>query len=135
VADDPITTFLEGLTATVRDVAERLILIVMSQSSFDVAIKWRQLTFAVDGDFDHWICAVAATSRQARLTFHFGSMLRDSAGLLEPSDSRYVRKIGFSSAKDVDAVALRDLLTEAIDTLPRFRATRRGLVPPARRRS
>lgn len=52
VAGDPAAEFLDGLTPEVRDIAERLILIVRSQADFDVAIKWRQLTFAVDGDFD-----------------------------------------------------------------------------------
>jgi hypothetical protein len=132
---DPVTRFLDGLTPTVRDVAERLILIVMARTTFDVAIKWRQLIFAVDGDFDHWICAVAATSRQARLTFHFGSMLRDAAGVFEASDARFVRKISYKSASDVDEPVVRDLLNQALDAYPRFRATRRGPAPPARRRS
>ena len=133
--DDSVTDFLEGLTPPVRDVAERLILIVTAHAAFDVAIKWRQLTFAVDGDFDHWVCAVAATSKQARLTFHFGAWLDDREGVFEPSDAVYVRKVSYSAAGDVDEAVVRGLLGQALDALPRFRATRRGLAGPTRRRS
>ncbi|HEX2212097.1 MAG TPA: DUF1801 domain-containing protein [Mycobacterium sp.] len=123
MARDPSVDYLDGLTAAVRPTAERLITIVTSHAEFDAAIKWRQLTFAVDGDFDHWVCAVAASARQARLTFHFGAWLDDPAGLFEPSDAQFVRKIGFGSASDVDEAAVRELLDRALETLPRFRAT------------
>lgn len=123
MARDPSSEYLGALAPGVRDTAERLIAIVTSQAEFDTAIKWRQLTFALDGDFDHWVCAVAATSRLARLTFHFGAWLDDPAGLFEPSEAQFVRKIGFRSASDVDEAAVRDLLTRALETLPRFRAT------------
>lgn len=123
MAGDPIPEYLSGLAADLRATAERLVTIVTAHAAFDVAVKWRQLTFAVDGDFDHWVCAVAATSRQARLTFHFGAWLDDPAGLFEPSDALFVRRIGFRSAGDIDEAAVRDLLTRALETLPRFRAT------------
>jgi len=121
VADDPIIEFLNGLTPAGRDVAERLIWIVTGHATLDAAMKWRQLTFAVDNDFDHWICAVAATKRGANLTFHFGSMLSDRTGAFAPSDAKYVRKICCTSRGDVDESVVRDLLTQALDTLPRFR--------------
>ena len=121
VADDPITEYLSGLTPTVREVAEQLIVIVTGHAELDSAIKWRQLTFALDGDFDHWICAVAGTSRQARLTFHFGALLDDVAGAFAPSDTKYVRRITYASAGDVDEAIVADLLSQALDAFPRFR--------------
>ncbi|HEX2285725.1 MAG TPA: DUF1801 domain-containing protein, partial [Mycobacterium sp.] len=135
VAGDPSTDFLDGLTPGVRDIAERLISVVRSHRQFDVAIKWRQLTFAVDGDFDHWVCAVAATPRHARLTLHFGALLDDPAGVFEASDAQFVRKISYSSASEVDEAVVGDLLTQALYALPRFRAMRPGLAGPTRRRS
>jgi hypothetical protein len=102
-------------------VAEHLISIVKRHSKLDAAIKWRQLTFAVDGDFDHWICAVAGTSRQARLTFHFGALLDDVEGAFAPSDAKYVRRITVTAAGDVDEGTVADLLSQALDALPRFR--------------
>jgi hypothetical protein len=135
MATDPNTEFLEHLTPGAREVAERLILIVTSHAAFDVAIKWRQLTFAVDGDFDHWVCAVAATARQTRLAFHFGAWLDDPAGVFEASDAEFVRKISYRSVDDVDEGVVRELLTQALEALPRFRARRRGPAAPSRRRS
>ena len=121
MADDPITAYVRGLTQTVREVAEHLILIVTGHAMLDSAMKWRQLTFALDGDFDHWICAVVGTSRQARLTFHFGGLLDDVAGAFAPSDAKYVRRINYASVGDVDEAVVADLLSQALDTLPRFR--------------
>jgi hypothetical protein len=121
VVEDPIAGYLSGLTPAVREVAEHLIVIVRRRSKLNSAIKWRQLTFALDGDFDHWICAVAGTSRQARLTFHFGALLDDVAGVFAPSDAKYVRRITFTSGGDVDEAIVADLLSQALDTLPRFR--------------
>jgi hypothetical protein len=123
MAADPCTEYLSGLGEEVRSTAERLVAVVRSHAEFDVAIKWRQLTFAVEKDFDHWVCAVAATAGQARLAFHFGAWLDDPTGLFEPSDARFVRKIGFRPGSDVDEGPLRDMLTRALLELPRFRAT------------
>ena len=121
VADVPTTEYLSGLSPAVREVAERLISVVQRHSNLDAAIKWRQLTFALDGDFDHWICAVAGTSRQARLTFHFGALLHDVEGAFAPSDAKYVRRITVTAAGDVDEATVADLLSQAHDALPRFR--------------
>jgi hypothetical protein len=85
-------------------------MVVTRHAALDAAMKWRQLTFALDNDFDHWICAVAATSRQARFVFHFGALLDDPTGLFAPSDAKFV-----------DDAVVADLLTQALDTLPRFR--------------
>jgi hypothetical protein len=100
-------------------------MVVTRHAALDAATKWRQLTFALDSDFDHWICAVAATSRQVRLVFHFGALLDDPASLFAPSDAKFVRRINYASADDVDDAAVADLLTRALETLPRFRALAR----------
>jgi hypothetical protein len=121
VARDPTDDFLAGVVSPLRPLAARLIAVVRAHAEFDAGIKWRQLTFAVDQDFDHWICAVAATKRRVNLTFHFGSLLDDRAGVFEASDAKFVRKMGFESVDDVDDAIIRDLLTQAVDALPRFR--------------
>jgi hypothetical protein len=126
VADDPIAEYLSGLTPAVHKVAEHLVSIVRRHAQLDSAIKWRQLTFALDGGFDHWICAVAGTSRQARLTFHFGALLDDVASVFAPSDTKYVRRITFTSADEVDESIVADLLGQALDTLPQFRRQARS---------
>jgi hypothetical protein len=79
VAGDEADGFLRALPPQTRAVAQRLIAAVCEQADMDAAVKWRQLTFAVEGDFDHWVCAVAPTKKRVNLTFHFGRLLRDDA--------------------------------------------------------
>jgi hypothetical protein len=58
----------------------------------DEAIKWRQLTFTIRGNWHHWLCAVAVTRSGVSLVFHKGSLFDDRAGLLQ-GDGRYLRQI------------------------------------------
>ncbi len=121
VAGQPIHGFLSGLTPSIRPIAERIVSVVQAHAPLDAAIKWGQLTFAVDNDFEHWICAVAASKQRVNLTFHFGSLLRDHTGAFAPSDDKFVRKIRFVTVDDVDDAVVHDLLAQAVDRLPYFR--------------
>lgn len=76
------------------------------------AIKWRRLTFTVDGNWHHWLCAIAVSRQGVRLVFHKGSLLDDPAGLLEGED-RYVRQIPHDRAA-ADPEAVTDLVRQAI---------------------
>jgi len=115
--------FLSGLTPEVRAIAERVVAAV--PADLTAALKWRQLTFAVDGDYDHWICAVSATKHSAALILHFGSLLgRD---IFDPSEARYTRRVTYRSAEEVQATVIADVVAEALAALPRFRhETKRG---------
>ena len=121
VAGDEVDDFLRGLPPQTGSIAEQLIAAVREQADLAAAVKWRQLTFAVEGDFDHWICAVAPTKKRVNLTFHFGRLLRDDESLFDDSDAKFVRKIGFASLEDVDDAAIGDLVSQAIAALPTFR--------------
>ena len=61
------------------------------------AIKWRRLTFTVDGNWHHWLCAVAVTRGAVSLVFHKGSLLDDPAGMLQ-GDGRYPRQLPYDRA-------------------------------------
>jgi hypothetical protein len=115
-----VDEFLRALDPRSRVLADVIVQIVEAAADFDVAIKWRQLTFAIGGDFDHWVCAIAATKKQVNLTFHFGSLLTDRANALS-GEGVFVRKIPFTSTDDMDAGVIADLLHEAIERLPDFR--------------
>lgn len=56
------------------------------------AVKWGRLTFTVNDNWHHWLCAISATEASVKLTFHKGALLDDPAGLLE-GGGRYVRHI------------------------------------------
>jgi hypothetical protein len=63
----------------------------------EAAIKWKRLTFTLDGDWHHWLCAVAASGAGVRLVFHKGVLLEDADGLLA-GDGRYLRETLYADA-------------------------------------
>jgi hypothetical protein len=63
----------------------------------DEAVRWGRLTFTQDGDWHHWLCAVAVHRRGIDLVFHKGSLLEDPGGLLR-GGGRYVRQIPYADA-------------------------------------
>jgi hypothetical protein len=136
MASNPIDNFFAGLTPQTRPVAERVIESILRHRKWAVGIKWRQLTFALAGDFDNWVCAVGANRHRGNLVFHHGALLRGCEQRFEPTASKFVRRIAFESVDEVDDALIRDLLDLAVDTLPTFRVRvmRRGLAGPARRR-
>jgi hypothetical protein len=78
----------------------------------DEAVKWRRLTFTVDADWHHWLCALAVSKQGVSLVFHKGVLLTDPKGLLR-GDGRYVREIPYAEAvRHAEAVAA--LVREAV---------------------
>jgi len=76
------------------------------------AVKWGRLTYSLEGNWHHWLCAVAVSKRARRLVFHKGALLEDRSGLLD-GDGRYVREIPLAEAlRQGDGVA--DLVRSAI---------------------
>jgi hypothetical protein len=76
------------------------------------AVKWSRLTFTVDGNWHHWLCAIAVAARGVSLVFHKGSLLDDPAGLLE-GEGRYLRQVPYErAAEDPEAVA--ELVRQAV---------------------
>jgi hypothetical protein len=76
------------------------------------AIKWRRLTFTVDDNWHHWLCAIAVTKGGVSLMFHKGSLLEDPAGLLQ-GEGRYLRQIPYDQAA-AHPEAVTALVREAI---------------------
>lgn len=136
MASNPIDNFLAGLTPETRPVAERVIESILRHRKWAVGMKWRQLTFALAGDFDNWVCAVGASRTRVNLVLHYGALLRGCEQRFEPTAAKFVRRIAIESVGDVDDALISDLLDLAVDTLPafRFRAMRRGLAGRVRRR-
>lgn len=114
-------SFVGSGSAEMQAVARRVIdSIRKADKQLDAAIKWNQLTFAKDGDFHHWICALRMSKRCVILTFHFGGLLEDQDGKLIAGTSRFVRKMEFRTEIQVDQTAIVQFVTRAIDKLPYF---------------
>jgi hypothetical protein len=123
---DTVEGYLTPLTPELRAIATRVIETVSTRARFDVAVKWRQLTFALDDDFDHWICAVAAGKKQVQLKFHFGSMLDDIDDTFSPADGKYVRKIVYATGDEVDDAVIGRLVDDAVAKVDDFKRHWRG---------
>jgi hypothetical protein len=61
------------------------------------AVKWGRLTYSLEGNWHHWLCAVAVAKKATRLVFHKGVLLEDRSGLLDGS-GRYVREMPLAAA-------------------------------------
>ncbi|HEX2259621.1 MAG TPA: DUF1801 domain-containing protein [Actinomycetota bacterium] len=94
--DDPsrdVETWLGQLRPDQSDKVKWLAgLVHEAVQEVDVAIKWRQLTFTVDDNWHHWLCAISVTAQEVNLMFHKGSLLDDPAGMLE-GQGRYLRRV------------------------------------------
>jgi hypothetical protein len=117
VTADPqaeVARWLSGLEPSVREGVEVLAKIVTSADArMEQAIKWRQLTFTVGGNWHHWVCAIAATKKATKLVLHKGALLGDPHALLEGS-GRYLREIPLERARE-NPDAVREIVRSAVD--------------------
>lgn len=103
--------WLSDLTTDQRRQAEEIAAVVRAvHYPITVAIKWDRLTFTVEGNWHHWLCAIAVTKRGVSLLFHKGSLLDDPAELLQ-GESRYLRRIPYEQV-----VAHRGAVTDLVLT-------------------
>jgi hypothetical protein len=79
------------------------------------------MTYALDSDFHHWICAIATAKASVGLNFHFGGLLEDPQGVFKVGSSKFLRKIEYKSVKDVDEGVILNFLKQAVDRLPYFK--------------
>jgi len=114
-------SFIGSGSTEMQAVARRIIdSIRKADKELDAAIKWNQLTFAKEGDFHHWICALRMSKRCVILTFHFGGLLEDKDGKLIAGTSRFARKMEFRTKTQVDQTGIVQFVAQAIDRLPYF---------------
>jgi hypothetical protein len=76
------------------------------------AIKWDRLTFTIEGNWHHWLCAVQATRRGVSPLLHKGALL-DDPDLLLQGGGPYLRQVPFTEAA-VRPEAVTRLVREAI---------------------
>jgi hypothetical protein len=108
-----LTAYFEEVDARLRPTVERLIdVVVDALPDAEPALKWGRLTFTRNGDWHHWVCAIAPARKAVRLLIHKGALLADPRGVLE-GDGRYLRAITFSAPDDVDADLIAPFLREA----------------------
>jgi hypothetical protein len=118
-----LVDFTNNTNPEFRKIVERLEEILeSSREQLETALKWKQLTYAHQGDFHHWICGINITKKAVGLAFHFGGLLEDSRGVFKVGSSAFLRKIEYQKAEDVDEVIILDFLSQALKRLEYFKA-------------
>ncbi len=95
--------------------------VLAARPDFDTRISYQMLTYALAGDFRHWICAIGVTRKVVCLRFLFGVLLDDPRGVLR-AGTGILRTIDFASVDEVDAQLVADYVNEAIARLDTFKA-------------
>lgn len=95
------------------EVEEVAALISAVDPRLNQAMKWGRLTFAVEGNWHHWLCGIAITRKTSNLVFHKGALLEDPEGLLRGT-GQYVRQLPLATVHErPDAVT--QLVRSAIE--------------------
>ncbi len=115
--------FTHSASLEFKAIVDRIDTIIeASDLNLDSAIKWGQLTYAANDDFHHWICALKITRHFVGLSFHFGGLLVDPAGVLIAGSSKFVRKIEYRHIDEVDARIILGFIQQALEKLDYFKA-------------
>ncbi len=88
---------------------------------FDIAIKYKMLTYTLNRDFRRWICAIDVTRKAFHLRFLYGVLLDDPRGILRAGTST-LKTIDFKSIEDIDPQLVTDYVKEAVSRLETFKA-------------
>ena len=118
----PLIDFTENANPEFKRIVQLLAEIIEgSGKQIDVAVKWRQLTYAHNGGFHHWICGISITKNAVGLNFHFGGLLDDPKGVFKSGSSAFLRKIEYRKIEDVDQAVILDFLSQALNRLHYFK--------------
>ena len=121
--DDEAGTVFVQLDAAIRAAAPEL----------ESAIKYRLLSYTVERDWRHWVCAVNATKSAVCLRFLWGVLLDDPLGVLRPGTSTLMTwDMPRGAGVDVDAVGR--YVREALEKRDRFLADQPAISAAARAR-
>jgi hypothetical protein len=124
VYDDEAGAVFVQLDAAIRAAAPEL----------ESAIKYRLLSYTVERDWRHWVCAVNATKSAVCLRFLWGVLLDDPLGVLRPGSST-LTTWDIPRGSDVDAAAVGSYVRAALSKRAEFVADSARISAEARRRA
>jgi hypothetical protein len=93
---------------------------------FDVAIKYRILMYALQGDFHTWVCAINSGRRRVALNFLYGVMLDDPRKVLRAGSS-VLMSWDFEFDEEINAEAVGAYVAEAVRRNPEYKANRQAV--------
>ena len=105
-------------------------IIMKTDPALGVAIKYKILMYALNGDFHTWVCSINAGRKKVALHFLYGVLLDDPKKVLRPGSSVLMTwDIGFD--EEVDA-AVGAYVAEAVRRNPEYLADREGVLARSR---
>jgi hypothetical protein len=122
VIDATLDEFLARVRPGAAPTVVALDAAIRAAAPLDSTIRWRQLLYGLEGDFHHWICAVAVSKSRVTLNFHFGALLADHEGVFRSGSSRFMRLLDFETPGDVDVELIGRRITDALSRLEYFKA-------------
>lgn len=134
MADAPLEAYLATQDAAVAPVVTALhAAIIEAHPAFDVAIKYRMLSYAIGADWKTWTCAIGTSTKVVSLRFLYGVILDDPLGVLRGGTSVLMNwdfPLDDPSAVDADAVGA--YVREAADKYATYKADSDAIVAAAR---
>ena len=122
MGESALSEFLAGARPDAAPVVSAIDAAIRAAAPLESAIKWRQLTYGVGGDFHRWICAIAVTKKRVTLNFHFGALLADEEGAFRQGTSKFMRMLDYTSPAEVNAGLIGRRVVDAVSRLDYFKA-------------
>lgn len=114
IRDPQVAEYIQRGTPHEQAIIQALIGIIFeAEPSMEEAIKWRRITYTVNGNWHHWICGIEITKKYVSLIFHKGALLNDPSRILQ-GEGRYLRQIKLTSPSDIDRPALIGVIRDAV---------------------
>ena len=121
IYDDAAGHMFVALDAAIRAAAPEL----------ETAIKYRLLSYTVERDWRHWVCAVNATKSAVCLRFLWGVLLDDPLGVLRKGSSTLMTW-DIPRGAAVDSAAVASYVRNALATRNHFIANAAQISAEAR---
>jgi hypothetical protein len=98
---------------------------------FDVAIKYKILTYALHSDWRTWVCAIDARKKSVGLRFLYGVLLDDPRRVLRAGSS-VLKTWDFAFDDAIDPVAVGAYVVEAVGRYNDYKANTRKVLEASR---
>lgn len=122
-SSQPVNQFLNAASTQTQEIIKAIVTVIVStEHNLVMAIKWRRLTFALNGDFHHWICGIEITKSYVGIIFHFGRLLEDPHHKFKLGASRFMGKIEIRALDELESDVIRNFIDQAVGKLPYFKA-------------
>jgi hypothetical protein len=119
---DALRRYLEGVEEAAAPLVTALDRAVRdAHPGFDVAIKYKLLMYALEGDWRTWVCAIDATRKGVGLRFLYGVLLEDPRRVLRAGSS-VLKTWDFGFGDQVDPAAVGAYVREAVGRYGQYKA-------------